>query len=197
MSRRGGTAVNPASITTLDEWAALWGKVPLVGFDPKSREPTVYESSKEGAARLKPLAWVREGDTLTILTNPTQFGTTAVQVAEKRYAKFRADTRQAVVAGEGALLTAEMAMLAAWRAYKEAGTAAERTALRPAILAAEKDVRVAEASLARASYPGRVIRPTNKGTGTYVPPFPLSARAIPTKEAAEGMATAAASTATG
>lgn len=194
MSRRGGAAVNPASITTLDEWSALFGKVPLVGFDPKSREPTVYESSKEGAARLKSFPWAREGDTLTILTNPTQFGTTAVEVAGKRYAKYRSDTRQAVVAAEGALLTAEMALLAAWRAHKEAGTVAERTAMRPAILAAEKEVRVAEAALARASYPGRVIRSTNKGTGTYVPPFPLSARAIPTKESAEGMA---ASTATG
>lgn len=183
--------MNPTSITTLDEWSALFGKVPLVGFDPKSREPTVYESSKADAARLKSFPWAREGDTLTILTNPTQFGTTAVEVAGKRYAKYRSDTRQAVVAGEGALLSAEMALLAAWRAHKEAGTVAERTALRPAILAAEKDVRVAEAALARASYPGRVIRSTNKGTGTYVPPFPLSARAIPTKEAAEGMATAA------
>ena len=173
--------VKPETIKSLREWAARWPKATNLGFDPESREPTIY--AQDGSrTRVSSIPWRREGDTMTILTQPAIFPAGAVAVARGRFAKVLQQRTQISTAGQEQMRIAEAAVLEAWQRYN-AAPASGRAVLRRDILLAERQIRDVEAAMGPRD---RVIAYAGDYTTTYVPPFPTAQRGISLAEAATG-----------
>jgi hypothetical protein len=176
----------PDDITTLGQWANRWGRVKNEGFDPESREPTVYEA--DGVTRAKSFPWVREGDVMTILSNPTRFGERAVKAAQDRYNDIH--TRRGELVGQGidSLQKAEAILVARWREYY-AASKEDRAALRPSIQQAERNLQKIEAAVGKVKYAERrqydVKSNLGKFHGAHVPAIPTVQRGLPLSVAAE------------
>jgi len=165
--------VDPTKIKTLTDWAANWPKATNLGFDPETREATVYDRTKE-RAKVSAIPWKREVDVLTVLTQPTSFSAKAVAVATTRIEKLREQKSQMRQAAEGQLRLAEATLLEAWRNYASA-SAAQRGLLRHDILAAESAVREIELAIADK---GRKRILTAGGWSVQVPPMSLKRRGL-------------------
>jgi hypothetical protein len=85
--------------TTLQEWVARWPKQKTYGFDPETREATVYTDAGR-ATVVRSIAWKREADTLTILSQPSRFSAPAVTAATSRAGKVREERTAAKAAGD-------------------------------------------------------------------------------------------------
>ena len=171
--------VDPKKIKTLANWVANWHKATNLGFDPETREPTIYDTTKE-RTKLSSIPWKREVDILTVLTQPARFSSNAVGTATARYAKFREQKGQMRSAGEEQLRLAEAVLLDAWRSYN-AAPAAARAALRHDILVADSAVRQIEFAMADKS---RVTyKNDNGGIAVYVPPISAKRRGLTVEEA--------------
>jgi hypothetical protein len=177
--------VKPDDITTLKLWATRWGKPSNLGFDPESREPTVYAAD---GARVKSFPWERAGDVITILTDPSRFGATAVGAAQTQYDRFRSDQAQRVTQFDPLMAEAQAELLNAWRSYNSVPPEG-RASLRPRILAAENRIRRVEESLARYKYVERRLRKLGDDSyGAHVPPIPMARRTLTVRAASEGEA---------
>jgi hypothetical protein len=165
--------VKPEQIKTLRDWTLRWPKATNLSFDAETREPSVY-SADASRTLVKSFPWNREGDTMTILSDPTQFSATAVSAARQRYSKIREQQQQLTTGGEDQLRIAEAALLEAWQAYNAASPAV-RPSLRQDILAHEKTVRDLEVSLRPRD---RVARLLDGYSATYEPPIPIERRGI-------------------
>jgi len=165
--------VDPKEIKTLADWVSRLPKVTNLGFDPETREPTVYDRTKE-RAKVSTIPWKREVDTITVLTKPSGFSAATVAAATARYAKLQEQRAQMRQAGEEQLRLAEKALLDAWQTYA-AAPAAVRSTLRHDILAAEGTVREIEAAMADKS---RIIVGLPQGVAAYVPPMLVKRRGL-------------------
>jgi hypothetical protein len=174
--------VNPELVKTLDDWTRRWGKVKNLGFDPESREPTVY-AADGSKTRVSSFPWKRGADVITVLTTPTDFGEGAVRVAKERYDDYQTRRGQMIAAIEDPLIQAEKALLEAWRTYY-ATPADSRKALRDEVATAERAVRDLETTLGNARFRGRAVRNVKEGKAFYVPPIPSGRREITVTESA-------------
>ena len=170
-------------IKTLRDWVARWPKATNLGFDPETREATIYDTTKE-RVKVSTIPWKREADTMTVLAQPTRFSADAVAAATGRFNKIREQREQMKAAGEGQLRAAEQNVLDAWRTY-HAAPPAMRAPLRRDILSAEVSMQQLENAMAPK---GRAIvwreDPDEKDVlmsrkvGMYVPPMPVGRRGI-------------------
>jgi hypothetical protein len=168
----------PEAIRTLKNWVARWPRDKSLGFDPETREPTVFSLD---AARMtvSAIPWKREGDTLTVLADPARFAPAAVEAAGQRYGRYRQQLGQIVKTAEVQLRAQEGILLEAWRAYHSA-PAASRGVLQRDIMAAEKALAQMEAALAGQRYSERKMRSYEGDyTGIFNPSMPTGRRAIP------------------
>jgi hypothetical protein len=175
--------VKPEQVKSLRDWVARWPKVSNLSFDPETREATIY-TADAARTRVGSIAWVREADTLTILTQPQRFSTQAVQAAQSRLGKIKEQDRAMTASMEDQLRVAEAAVLEASRIY-EAADAGSRAVLRRDVLSAERQYRELETSFADQTQRGRAIRTLNGYSAVYVPPMPLNRRGIPVAAATE------------
>jgi hypothetical protein len=182
MSRK---PVKPENITTLIQWGSQWTRVPNVGFDKESREPAVYEA--DGTTLAKTFRWVREGDVMTILSNPSQFGERAVGAAKKQYDDVHTRKGELVIQAVDSLQKAERILMERWRNYYATPVEA-RTGLIPDILAAEGMMRKIEASLGKVQYPERLPYQIDSKLGKFqsahVPAIPTVRRGLSVTETA-------------
>jgi hypothetical protein len=181
--------VDPANIKTLRDWVGRWPKAGNLGFDEETREPAIY-SRDAARRRLQMIPWRREGDTITILTQPQKFASTAVDAARRRYDVFRTGQQQIAAAAAQQLVSAEQKLLDTWRAYEDAPAAA-KPMMRRSVLVAEKAVRELEATMGAQMNPERGLQRLDKGAIVYNPPIPIMQRGIPLTEIAGGAAAAA------
>ena len=170
--------VKTEQVKTLRDWVARWPKATNLGFDPETREATIYDTTKD-RVKVASIPWKREGDTLTILAQPTRFSPQAVEAATRRFDKIRAQRAQIRAAAEDGIRAAEAALLDAWRQYNAAPHTVRGT-LRRDILSAEATLRDLEE---KAAPKGRdIIVRDDPGeaakTGIYVPPMPVGRRGI-------------------
>jgi hypothetical protein len=175
--------VKTDKIKTLRDWVARWPKATNLGFDPETREATIYDTTKE-RVKVSSIPWKREADTMTVLAQPSRFSADAVTAATGRFNKIREQRDQMKVAGEGQLRAAEQNLLDAWRTY-HAAPVAMRAPLRRDILSAEAAMQQLESVMAPK---GRAIiyreDPYEKNVlmsqkiGMYVPPMPFGRRGI-------------------
>jgi hypothetical protein len=169
--------VDPATVKTLRDWAARWPKVGNLGFDAETREPTIY-SRDTGRSKVATIPWEREGDVLTILTQPAGFSEGARTAAGRRYDLWREKQATTAAAGVEQLRAAETALLDAWRAYRGA-EGGERAPLLRAVVSAEQALREVESGLADVLKRGRTAIRTEAGTRVQIPVIPLEARVMP------------------
>jgi hypothetical protein len=78
MSQR---VAKPADIKTLKNWVDRWPKAGNLLFDEATREPTINASD---GTKVGSIPWKREGDIITVLTQPTKFTQNIVELAKKR-----------------------------------------------------------------------------------------------------------------
>jgi len=174
------TTVKPDIISNLAEFVARVAKSANLGFDPVTREPTIYADAKQ-TTKVKSIPWIREADTLTVLAQPSRFSAGINDAAVARLKQIRDEAEARLRAGEEQLHTAEQEVLNAWLSYK-AATDAVKPSLRRDILAAEKRFQELQKSLAPAH---RILRKfarpeyTSESTSIYVQPMPVSARGLP------------------
>jgi len=145
-------------------------------FDPKTREPTFTRGTVKTV-----LPWKREGDILTILTNPSDFSDDAVAAARQQFAAIRAEQAANVAARTDKFIEAEQDLLKAWRTFTMDKTGDD--ALIQSILKAEDKVNTFERKLNNALYPKRKgveipIKPDVSMFTTVVPPVPITKRGI-------------------
>jgi hypothetical protein len=183
MARR---TVDPSLVKTMRDWVSRWPKTGNLDFDAETREPTIYTPDK-ARTRVGSIPWKREGDTLTILAQPTRFSESAVKAATSRYTRFRDQRAQYATAGEEQLRAAESAVLQAWRDYY-AAVPSSRPMLMREVLTAERTMREMEEAIAKQTKRGRVVVEVAVGSGSAVaaavPPMPLNRRGIPIGDAA-------------
>jgi hypothetical protein len=165
--------IQPEKVKTLADWVARWPKATNLGFDPETREATIYDTSKE-RNKVSSIPWKREADTLTVLAQPTRFSAQAVATATSRFDKIRTQRTELRQAGEDQLRIAEGNVLDAWRSY-HATPVASRGPLRRDILSAEATLHELEQALANK---GRKVIRIGELSGIYIPPMPLTRRGI-------------------
>ncbi len=175
--------VKTEQVKTLRDWVARWPKATNLGFDPETREATIYDTTVD-RVKVASIPWKREGDTLTILAQPTRFSPQVVEAATRRFDKIREQRAQIRAAAEDGIRAAEAALLDAWRQYNAAPITVQGT-LRRDILSAEATLRDLEE---KAAPKGRdiIVRddPDEMNvllaakTGIYVPPMPVGRRGI-------------------
>lgn len=176
--------VKPERVTTLKEWVARWPKATNLGFDEETREPVVF--SADGArSRVGSFPWRREGDTITILTQPALFSQQAVTSARKRFNRIvtQRDTQMRAT-GEEAIRDAIAKLLETRRSY-DAATPSVRAGMRRDVLTAERTVRDLEAALAAELYPERAFHSREGLYSVYNPPMPITRRGIPLNAVAD------------
>jgi len=171
--------VDPKTVKTLQDWVARWPRVGNLGFDVETREPTVY-SRDSSRTKIATIPWKREGDVITILTQPAGFSETARTAAGRRYEAWREKQRLAAAAGIEQLQAAETALLNAWRAYRGA-EGGERAPLLRDVVSAERALQEVQVALAPR---GRVALVTEDGARVDMPVIPLEARGMPLKDVA-------------
>ena len=166
--------IQPDKIKSLADWVARWPKATNLGFDPETREATIYDTTKE-RTKVSSIPWRREADLLTVLAQPKRFSTQAVTGATNRFSAFREEKAATRQAGEEGLRAAEAVLLDAWRAYH----ATPNSALRRPILVAEAELRALERDLIPSD--AKVVRMGDM-MGMYVPPMPTGQRGLPLSE---------------
>ena len=180
MSRK---PVKPENITSLVQWGAQWTRAPNVGFDQESREPAVYEA--DGTTLAKTFPWVREGDVMTILSNPTRFGERAVAAAKRQCDGIHERQGELVAQAVDSLQKAEGILMSRWRAYY-ATPAEGRAALIPDIIAAERNMQKIEASLGKVKYlerrPYQIESTFGKFHAAHVPAIQTARRGLSVAE---------------
>jgi hypothetical protein len=169
--------VKPEKVKTLRDWVARWPKATNLRFDEETREPVVLSVDGAGT-QVGSFPWRREGDTITILTQSSQFSQQAVGAARKRLERIQERSDQMRAAGEEALRSAEAQLMETWRAYTAAPPAV-KAGMRRDLLTAERTVRDLEAALAAEIYPERVFDSDNGMNSVYNPPMPMRRRGIP------------------
>ena len=169
--------VKPEKVKTLRDWVARWPKATNLRFDEETREPVVLSADGAGT-QVGSFPWRREGDTMTILTQSSQFSQQAVSAARKRLERIQTRSDQMRAAGEDALRTAETQLLETWRAY-EAATPTVKAGMRRDILTAERAVRDLEVALAAEIYPERAFDNADGLNRVFNPPMPVIRRGIP------------------
>ena len=175
--------VKTENIKTLRDWVARWPKATNLGFDPETREATIYDTTKE-RIKVSSIPWKREADTMTVLAQPSRFSADAVTAATSRFNKIREQRDQMRTAGEAQLRAAEQNVLDAWRTY-HAAPPATRAPLRRDILSAEAAMQQLEKAMAPK---GRAIvyredheekdALMSRKVGMYVPPMPVGRRGL-------------------
>jgi len=156
--------VKPTDIKTLQDWVKRWPKASNLSFDKDTREPTIYVGDKGARSKSGSIPWKREGDVLTVLTQPKRYSADIVTTARARIDK-------PALENTDELLGLEKIMLAAWRSYK----AAPSRPLMLEVLAAEKALNDME----QASAPeGRVVVKLGDYLTPYVPPLPPKERGL-------------------
>jgi len=179
------TIAKPEVVKTLAEFVARSKKAANLGFDPETREATVYSDAKR-TMKVKSFPWKREVDTLAVLAQPSRFSALAVGTAATRLSRFKEQRTLQVKSAEESLRIAEAALLNAWRSYR-AATDAVKPSLRRDVLSAEAALQTLQKSLVDKN---RVIREFKKpeyrggGTGFYIPPMPSDLRGISLVEGA-------------
>lgn len=178
-----GTTVDPERVKTLSDWVSRWPKAANLGFDEETREATIYAREKPHTAVVGAIPWKREGDVMTILSEPLRFSEQAVTAAKARYDEYHDEEEARRAAVENELRTAEADLLAAWRTY-HAASPADRPSLRRDVLTAERTIRKKEAELSLRIKGDQIVsmrerRRYDQGTGYYVEPLPLDKRALP------------------
>jgi len=168
-----GSLVKPELIKSLEDWVARYPKAANIGFDPETREPTIY-SDPAKTTRVRSIPWKREADTLTILSNPSDFSPQAVSAATSRIGKIREQRNQLAAVGNEQLRLAESNLMDAWRVY-EAAPASGKASLRRDILTAEATMMELEGKMAPKD---RVAVEQQGMVRSYVPPMPFSRRGI-------------------
>ncbi len=179
----------PDDVATLKDWVSRWPKYQNLGFDPETRAPAIY-TTDESRTLVSTLKWVREGDAVTILTQPTLFSQQAVDAARQRYTRIQTEKEQYVTTQNAELRDQEQRLLEAWRSYT-AASATEKAIHRRTILTLEASIRALEEGIAAKIYEGRVAIyvPSVKRLEAVtqdVPVIPLQRRAITITEAAGG-----------
>jgi hypothetical protein len=170
--------VKPERVATLKEWVSRWPKATNLGFDEETREPVVF-SVDEPKTRVGSFPWRREGDTMTILSQPALFSQQATAAARKRFDRIvRERNVQMRAAGEEAIRGAISQLLETRRTY-DAATPTVRAGMRRDVLTAERAVRDLEAAMASELYPEREFYNAGDLNRVYNPPMPLSRRGIP------------------
>ncbi len=180
--------VNPTDVKTLKDWVARWPKTQNLEFDATTREPAIFTAVKRsdaGRVQVGKIPWKREGDTMTILSNPERFATGAVTTARKRYAAYRTNQRQVTIAADEQLRLQEATLLEAHRAYREAPPATRPTLLRD-VLQAQKALSDMEQALAEQLQKERAVVFRENVTSVYNPPIPWKARTVPLTDVAGG-----------
>lgn len=177
--------VDPAKIKTLADWTARLATATNIGFDPETREPTIYDRSKE-RIKVSSIPWRREVDTITVLTQPTRFSAATVTAATTRNTTIQEQRAKTRRAGEEQLRDAEATLLSAWRSYKAVAPESRGTLIHE-VLAAEMAVRDIERNMADK---GRMIVELTTGTkpyggkSVYVPPIPSTRRGLTVEDTA-------------
>jgi hypothetical protein len=175
MAQRG--TVRPDNVKTLSQWAKQWGTKTNLGFEPTTREAVVY--SEDGKRTVvKKFDWRREGDVLTILSNPTRFSAPAREAAQRRFGSFQEAQAQIRQQGELEIRQQETALLLAWQKYRAAPPETQAIIKRE-IMTAERTLRTTEEALARALLPERVGRNLEDYAAVYNPPMPMGQRGLP------------------
>ena len=173
------TIAKPEVVKTLAEFVARSKKAANLGFDPETREATVYSDAKR-TIKVKSFPWKREVDTLTVLAQPSRFSALAVGTATARLSRFKEQRTLQLTSAEESLRVAEAALLNAWRSYR-AATDAVKPSLRRDVLSAEAALQALQRSLVDKN---RVIKEFKQpsyrpgGTGFYIPPMPSDLRGI-------------------
>jgi hypothetical protein len=168
--------VDPKTVKNLRDWVARWPKVGNLGFDPETREPTVY-SRDSVRTKVASIPWRREGDVLTVLSQPAGFSEEARAAAGRRYATARERQSTMATAGVAQLRAAEQTLLEAWRAYRTAEGGARAPLMRD-VVSAERAVREVEEALAEQTKKGRVAVREEGLVRVEVPVLPLDVRAM-------------------
>lgn len=175
MAQRG--TVRPDNIKTLSQWAKQWGTKTNLGFEPTTREPVVY--SEDGKRTVvKKFDWRREGDMMTILSNPNRFSAPAREAAQRRFGSFQEAQAQLRQQGELEIRQQETALLQAWQKYRAAPPETQAIIKRE-IMTAERVLRNTEEALAKALMPERVGRTLDDYDSVYNPPIPMAQRGLP------------------
>jgi len=169
--------VKPELVKTLRDWSKRWPGTSNLGFDPETREPAIFSIGAE-RKQVSRIPWVREGDTLTILSTPTRFSEAAVTAATARYNKIGEQRKAYEMAAADQIRTAEAELLDAWRAYRNPG-GRSIDALRRDILTAERNIRQVEDALAAQIYKDREHVKYGEGSSIYMPPMPVARRGVP------------------
>jgi len=139
--------VKPDKIKSLMDWVANWPKARNLGFDPVTREPTVYSIDKD-RNKILSIPWKRSGDILTILSQPSQFPAEVVQRALADFNETENNYHELRDSQNEELKKSETALINAWRAYN-AAVPANKASLRRAIMTAERGMRQAEDDMIR------------------------------------------------
>jgi hypothetical protein len=174
--------VAPEKVRSLRDWVARWPKAVNLGFDAETREPTIY-SLDEGRSKVASIPWKREGDMITILSQPMKFSGGAVDAARARQARIIEQRDMMLAESMEELQELEADLLRAWREY-ESSPPASRTAMRYDIRAREAAYRQAEETLATKILVDRTKVERGKFTGVVVPNVPIEKRAISLSAAA-------------
>jgi hypothetical protein len=175
MAQRG--TVRPDNVKTLSQWAKQWGTKTNLGFEPTTREAVVY--SEDGKRTVvKKFDWEREGDLITILSNPTRFSAPAREAAQRRFGSFQEAQAQMRQQGEIEIRQQETALLLAWQKYR-AAPPETRAIIKREIMTAERTLRTTEEAMARALLPERVGRSLDDYAAAYNPPIPMGQRGLP------------------
>jgi hypothetical protein len=168
--------VVPEKIQSLRDWVARWPKAVNLGFDAETREATIY-SVGDARTKVASIPWKREGDLITILSQPTRFSGSAVDAARVRQARI-IEQREALIAAKTEELQAlEAELLRAWRELESAAPAS-RTVMRFDIRAREEAYRTAESELVEQIQAGRNKVRRGDYTGVIVPTVPLEKRGV-------------------
>jgi hypothetical protein len=178
--------VKPDQVRTLRDWVARWPKADNLEFDADTREASVYapvKRNQEGRNRVATIPWKREGDVITILSQPERFTAGAVTTARRRMESIRTNQIQARAGAEDQIRQQEAAVMAAWRAYREA-PAMSRGALMRDVLTAERALNEMETTIANELQKQRTIYNAAGMVGIYNPPIPPESRGIPLTEIA-------------
>ena len=174
--------VAPDKVRSLRDWVARWPKAVTLGFDAETREPTIY-SVDDTRSKVASIPWKREGDMITILSQPSKFSGGAVDAARARSARITEQREALIAAKTEELQGLEAELLRSWREYR-ASPPASRSAMMFDIRARETAYRDAEHELAEQIQVGRSKVARGKFTGVVVPTVPIEKRAISLSAAA-------------
>jgi hypothetical protein len=173
--------VKPELVTSLKDWIQYWPKTQNVEFSKETREPVVFRAVKRGDASrsiIKTIPWEREGDILTIVTQPKSYAPTLVAAAREQLYLFHRQQEIQRRAAVEELQKYESNLLEAWRKVrihaKEGGTGSKEVLLQQAI-EAEQLFHVKEQELGSLD---RSIIERGRYTAIYEPPLPPALRSI-------------------